>query len=57
MASNTKQTEFRRNLRKKRMGKDRKRVLRAEGSTPAFPLHTPESHANAPAEQLPKADG
>lgn len=54
MASNTKQTRFRRELRKKNAGKDRKKALEANGSTPAFAIHTTESHKNAPKEQLPQ---
>ena len=55
MASNTKQTKFRRKLRRAKMGKDRKAALRQNGSTPAFAVHTPEAHANAPKDQLPAA--
>ena len=50
MASNTKQTRFRRNLRNKKAGRDRKRQLVIKGTTPVFPVHTPEADANAPAE-------
>ena len=50
MASNTKQTRFRRNLRLKKAGRDRKRKLVVQGTTPVFPIHTPEADANAPAE-------
>ena len=53
MASNTKQTRFRRNLRSKKAGRDRKRQLVANGTTPVFPIHTPEADANAPAEAKP----
>ena len=53
MASNTKQTKFRRKLRRKKMGTDRKAILRRDGTTPAFPIHTPEAHANAPQAQIP----
>lgn len=52
MASNTKQTKFRRKLRNAKMGKARKAALR-EGTTPSFPVHTAEAHANAPVDQLP----
>ena len=56
MASYTKQTTFRRELRKSNMGKGRKAQLRIQGSTPAFPIHTPAADANAPAAQVsPKA--
>ena len=57
MASNTKQTRFRRARRNTRMGQDRKKALEKFGTTPAFAIHTPESHKNAPADQLPKSDG
>ena len=53
MASNTKQTRFRRNLRSKKAGRDRKRQLVTNGTTPVFPIHTPEADANAPAEAKP----
>lgn len=52
MATLTKITKFRRKLRRKKMGKDRKRALRTHGSTPAFPIHTPEIDAAAPAAQV-----
>ena len=56
MASNTKQTKFRRKLRRAKMGVDRKRKLEANGTTPSFPVHTAEADANAPAAQVsPKA--
>jgi len=48
MASNTKTTKFRRKLRKKNQGARRKAALRSQGSTPVFPIHTPEADANAP---------
>ena len=57
MASNTKMTRFRRARRNVRMGQDRKKALQKFGTTPAFPIHTPESHKNAPVDQLPKSDG
>ena len=50
MASNTKQTKFRRNLRKKNAGRKRKNALENHGSTPAFAIHTAEADANAPQE-------
>jgi hypothetical protein len=56
MASKTAVTEFRRHIRRKNMGTGRKAKLRNEGSTPAFPIHTPEADAQAPAAQVsPKA--
>ena len=56
MATLTKITKFRRKLRRKNMGKDRKRALRQHGTTPSFPIHTPEVDAAAPPAQVsPKA--
>ena len=52
MASNTKTTSFRRELRRDKMGKARKRHNRLHGTTPVFPIHTPEADANAPAAQV-----
>ncbi len=48
MASNSKTTKFRRKLRKKNQGTSRKAALRSKGTTPVFPIHTPEADANAP---------
>ncbi len=39
MASNSKKTESIRKRRTRKMGKDRKRVLSRDGSTPVFPIH------------------
>jgi hypothetical protein len=55
MASKTTKTWYRRDNRAKNMGLPRKALLR-RGTTPAFPIHTPESHKNAPKEQLPKGE-
>ncbi len=55
MASNSKQTKFRRALRATKAGPDRKRAAARNGTTPVFPIHTPESHANAPKDQLPNS--
>lgn len=57
MASNTKQTSFRRARRDARKGQTRKKLNQKFGTTPKFPIHTAESHANAPADQLPKSEG
>ena len=46
MPSYTKLTRFRRKLRRRNMGKIRKAAVRANGTTPAFPVHTPEADAN-----------
>lgn len=56
MASNTKQTEYRRKLRHKKAGKARKRQDAIHGTTPPFAIHTEASHENAPPEQLPKKE-
>ncbi len=56
MATLTKITKFRRKLRRAKAGADRKKLNEKVGSTPAFPLHTPEVDAAAPAAQVsPKA--
>lgn len=52
MASNSKKTSFRRARRAKKMGAARKTHNRLHGSTPAFPIHTPDADANSPAAQL-----
>ncbi len=56
MASNTKQTKFRRKLRRAKAGKDRKRAEQNQGTTPPFAIHTEASHAQAPKEQLPRKE-
>jgi len=56
MASNTQETRFKRHLRRKNMGKERKRKLRIHGTTPPFAIHTPEADANAPSMVSPKAN-
>jgi len=57
MATLTKITRFRRKIRRANAGKARKAKL-AKGTTPAFPIHTPEVDANAPAAQVsPKNNG
>jgi hypothetical protein len=53
MSSLSKQTKFRRKLRRKKAGKDRKRQERIKGTTPAFPVHTEEAWKDAPKDQLP----
>ncbi|MBN2799548.1 MAG: hypothetical protein JXX28_10410 [Deltaproteobacteria bacterium] len=55
MASNTKQTTFRRKLRANKMGASRKAYIRAHGTTPVFPVHSADAVANAPAAQLAPA--
>ena len=55
MASFTKTTRFKRKLRRKKMGADRKAAARNYGTTEKFAIHTPEADANAPAAQLSQA--
>ncbi len=52
MATLTKITKFRRKLRHAKMGTARKAHNRIHGTTPVFPIHTPEVDANAPAAQV-----
>ena len=52
MATLTKITKFRRKLRRAKMGTARKASNRINGTTAAFPIHTPEVDANAPAAQV-----
>lgn len=47
MASNTAQTTFRRELRKKNAGRKARNQRNNAGSTPVFPVHTPEAVQNA----------
>lgn len=55
MPSLTQTTRYKRRLRKAKMGKERRRILRNKGTTPVFPVHTPEADANAP-NQAKKSD-
>jgi hypothetical protein len=48
MASNTKQTSFRRKQRALKAGRKAKNARENNGTTPKFPIHTPEADANAP---------
>ena len=52
MPSDTQQTKYRRKLRRAKAGRDNKRKRR-QGTTPAFPIHTPEADANAPSMAKP----
>jgi hypothetical protein len=52
MASFGKTTAFRRQLDHKKQGARRKAHARNHGTTPVFPIHTPDADANAPAEQV-----
>jgi hypothetical protein len=54
MASNTQETEFKRKIRRKNAGRDRKNALANHGTTPVFPIHTPEADAAAPNQVSPK---
>lgn len=54
MASNTQETMYKRKLRAKNAGAKRKIALENKGTTPVFPIHTPEADANAPAQVSPK---
>jgi len=53
MSSNSKQTKFRRALRLKKSGRKAKNARTNHGTTPAFPIHTPEADANAPMQAKP----
>jgi hypothetical protein len=56
MASATKKTTFRRKIRLKNQGREAKNQRNNRGTTPAFPIHTPEIDAAAPPAQVsPKA--
>ena len=55
MASNSKQTKFRRALRAKKAGRKAKNRRINHGTTPVFPIHTPEADANAPQQAKPAA--
>lgn len=55
MASATKTTWAKREIRRKNAGKARKAALRIHGTTPKFAIHTAAADANAPAEQLSPA--
>lgn len=52
MATLTKITKFRRKLRRKRAGRDRKKLAESKGTTPVFPIHTPEIDAACPPAQV-----
>ena len=49
MASKTGQTTYRRELRAKNAGSKAKRARENKGTTPKFPVHTPEADMAAPA--------
>ncbi len=50
MASNAQVTKKRRATRLKNAGRKAKHQRENQGSTPAFPIHTPEADANAEAK-------
>ncbi len=50
MASKTNQTSVRRELRKDNAGRTARNQRENRGSTPVFPVHTPEADANAAAK-------
>jgi hypothetical protein len=50
MASKTAQSTYRRHLRVKNAGNKAKRARENKGTTPRFPIHTPEADALAPAQ-------
>jgi hypothetical protein len=52
MASKTATTWARREIRRKNAGRARRAALRNKGTTPIFPIHTPEVDAAAPAAQV-----
>lgn len=56
MASNTKETRFKRKLRRKNMGRKAKNQRAIHGTTPSFAVHTPEADANAPNQAKPTND-
>jgi hypothetical protein len=55
MATLTKITKHRRKLRRAKMGRDRKHQNEIHGTTPVFPIHTPDADKNAP-NQAKKSD-
>jgi len=57
MASLTKVTRFRRKLRDKNTGRKAKNFRANHGTTPSFPIHTPEVDASAPAAQISPKKG
>ncbi len=55
MASKTKETWVKRERRRKNAGKAAKAARRNHGTTPVFPIHTPEIDAAAPQAQVAPA--
>jgi hypothetical protein len=56
MASNTRVTEYRRKIRKANANRKAKNHRANHGTTPVFPIHTPEADANAPAQAIPQGE-
>lgn len=54
MASKTAQTEYRRHLRRKNAGAAARRARENKGTTPVFPVHSPEAVANAAEKKAKK---
>jgi hypothetical protein len=52
MASKTAETWVKRERRRDNAGRARKAALRNKGTTPPFPIHTPEIDAAAPPAQV-----
>lgn len=48
MPSKTAVTEYRRKIRHLNAGRTRRHAMENKGTTPSFPIHTPEADANAP---------
>lgn len=56
MPSATAKTEYRRHLRKQNAGKKARRQRENTGSTPVFPVHTPQADANAAEKAQAKSE-
>ena len=56
MASETQTTRYRRKIRKANSGRRGKAARRNHGTTPSFPVHTPEADANAPDQAVPQSE-
>ena len=55
MASNSKQTKFRRMIRSRNAGRKAKNLREQNGTTPAFPIHTAEADANDQTQVSPNS--
>ena len=56
MASETQTTRYRRKIRKANSDRRGKAARRNHGTTPSFPVHTPEADANAPDQAVPQSE-